>query len=66
MKHIQRESDKAKATAAASRLISLGYNVISSGYGNVMVNVGTDSHRIISVNHADVDAFIAQYAVAQI
>jgi len=61
MKHIQRESDKAKAAAAANRLIFLGYNVISSGYGNVMVNVGTDSHRIISVNHADVDAFIAQY-----
>ena len=55
-------ADKAKATAAANRLISLGYKVISSGYGNVMVDVGTDSHRIISVNHADVDAFISQYS----
>lgn len=55
------EADRKKVDAARNRLISLGYKVISSGYANVMVDVGTDSHRIISINHADVNRFISQY-----
>lgn len=55
------EADRIKTDAAKDKLISMGYRVVSSGYMNVMVDVGTDSHRIISVNHADVDAFANRY-----
>jgi hypothetical protein len=55
------EATRSKTEAVKAQLISLGYNVVSSGYTNVMVDVGTDSHQIISVNHADVDAFTNRY-----
>lgn len=55
------EATRIKTEAAKAQLISLGYSVVSSGYTNVMVDVGTDSHQIISVNHADVDAFTKAY-----
>lgn len=57
------EAIRSKTEAAKAQLISLGYNVVSSGYTNVMVDVGTDSHQIISVNHADVDSFTKRYPV---
>jgi len=49
------------ATIGAERLTALGYKVLSSGYGNICVDVGTDSHRIITVNYTKIDAFISQY-----
>lgn len=51
------------ATIGAERLTALGYKVLSSGYGNICVDVGTDSHRIITVNYTKIDAFIEQYPI---
>lgn len=54
------EIDRAKIDRAAEKLTALGYRVVSSGYTHVMVDIGTDSHRIVRVHHAQIDEFLRQ------